>query len=482
MEQEEILGKTIKSIVALTSRSLFLQLISAVALIFLGALLTHEEVGVYIVIVAITRIFTFFTDLGLGAALVQKSTDLDKNDLNTAFFVQTVLVGAVVIIGLLATPFVVKFSHLSGASVFLYQVLVFTLFISSLKMIPSILLERKLAFDKQIVPQIVESLVFNSLLIFFALRHFGVASYSWSILISALVGLPIYYLISPWLPTFTFSFDSAKKLVRYGVPFQSKSVLAIIKDDLLTFFLSAVVGPGGVGYWGFAQKFAYYPFRFIVDSVTKVTFPAYSRIQHEREILRTGLEKSLLAVSILVFPILTLMALLAKNLILLIPKYHQWLPALPSFYFLCGAAILSALSNIMINALDATGRVKTTLGLMIFWIILTWGSVLILLPKFGFTAIAMANFLVASTIVVTIYLVKQTVKFNFLANIYQPAVATVAMAVGTFILIKNLPNNFLTIGLISVVAAIIYLGAMLVLGKKALINDLRIVIKALRHD
>jgi O-antigen/teichoic acid export membrane protein len=190
---------------------------------------------------------------------------------------------------------------------------------------------------------------------FLAVRNFGVASYSWSILVSSLVGLPIYYLISPWLPSLSFSTSSARKMIRYGIPFQGKSILAIVKDDLLTFFLSGVVGPGGIGYWGFAQKFAYYPFRFIVDSVTKVTFPAYSRVQHDKDLLKTGVEKSLMAVSILVFPILTLMALLAKNVLILIPKYHQWLPALPSFYFLCAAAMISALSNILVNTLDATG-------------------------------------------------------------------------------------------------------------------------------
>jgi O-antigen/teichoic acid export membrane protein len=349
-------------------------------------------------------------------------------------------------------------------------------------MIPSILLERRLAFEKQIIPQIIESLVFNGLVVFLAVRNFGVASYSWSILVSSLVGLPIYYLISPWLPSLSFSTSSARKMIRYGIPFQGKSILAIVKDDLLTFFLSGVVGPGGIGYWGFAQKFAYYPFRFIVDSVTKVTFPAYSRVQHDKDLLKTGVEKSLMAVSILVFPILTLMALLAKNVLILIPKYHQWLPALPSFYFLCAAAMISALSNILVNTLDATGRVKTTLSLMIFWIILTWGSVLILVPKFGFTGISIANLVVASTIVVTIYLVKQTIKFNFLSNIYQPLIASLIMAVAVYFLSANLPNNFQSLGALVLVAGIIYLAVMFLLGRKALLNDLKIIVKSFKHD
>jgi membrane-bound ClpP family serine protease len=119
---------------------------------------------------------------------------------------------------------------------------------------------------------------------------------------------------------------------------------------------------------------------------------------------------------------------------------------------------------------------------MIFWIILTWGSVLILVPKFGFTRISIANLVVASTIVVTIYLVKQTIKFNFLSNIYQPLIASLIMAVAVYFLSANLPNNFQSLGALVLVAGIIYLAVMFLLGRKALLNDLKIIVKSFKHD
>ena len=61
------------------------------------------------------------------------------------------------------------------------------------------------------------------------------------------------------------------------------------------------------------------------------------------------------------FPVLTMMIFLISPVIALIPKYGKWELALPSFYFLCFGAGISALSNILVNALDATGKVKTTL-------------------------------------------------------------------------------------------------------------------------
>ena len=365
MEPTEIGHKTIRSIIALTSRTIFLQGISFIAFFLLGIFLSPSAVGVFIAVSALLRIFSLFTDLGLGAALVQKKEELDSEDLRTTFTVQEILVAMVVAIGFLLTSKIAGFAHLDHDGTFLYQVLLVTLFISSLKAIPSILLERKLAFEIQVIPQIIESLVFNFLVVVLAYKGFGVAAYSWSILVSALIGLPIYYLVSPWKVGFGMSTLRAKKLFSYGIAYQAKSFLSVFKDDLLTVFLSNLVGTSGIGYWGWAQRWSYSSFRFLVDSVTKVTFPAYSRVQHEHELLRKGIEKSLFAISSTLFPILTIMAVLIGRLIFLLPQYAKWQPALMSFYFLSLGAAVSGVSNILVNALDATGRVKTTLGLMI---------------------------------------------------------------------------------------------------------------------
>lgn len=480
MHLEEIQSKTIRSVFALIGRSVLLQVVGLLAQIILGGVLLHTEFGVYIVVVSVMRVFTFFTDLGLGAALIQKKEEINDRDLSSAFTLQTLLVGTIVCIGFLVTPIVQSYANLDSSGVFLYRVLIFTLFISSLKMIPSVLLERRLDFDKQIVPQVFETLTFNVIVIILAINNYGVASFSWAILISSLVGLPIYYILSPWKISFGISKLHARHLIKFGLPFQSKSVLAIIKDDLLIFFLSGVVGVSGIGYWGFAQKFAYYPFRLIVDSLTKVTFPSFSRLQMNYDILTVSLEKSLMIVSLLVFPVLTIFGVLAENAIRLIPRYNQWIPALPSFYFLCAGAAISSLSNILVNVLDATGRVKTTLFLMLVWLILTWLATIFFVYKIGFTGIAVASFVVAFSIIVTIYLVKQTIKFNFLKNIYKPFFSSMCAGFICYVISRNLALNFWNLLLSGLAGMIIYIVCIVILARKELVADAKIVLKSLK--
>lgn len=482
MEHEEVKHKAVRGIIALTGRTMFLQLVNGLALLVLQGILNASQIGVYIVVASVIRIFNLFTDVGLGAALIQKRDDLTHEDLKVAFTMQEVLVLGAIILGVVFTPQVQRWANLDGDGIFLYRVLLLILFISSLKAIPSILLERRLAFERQILPQILEAIVFNILVVALAIKGFGVRSYSWAFLISALAGLPVYYLISPWKISLGFSKNIAKKLLSYGVAYQGKSFLAVVKDDLLTFFLSGLVGTTGVGFWGTAQRWAYFPYRFIVDSVTKVTFPAYSRFQEHQEFLRQSMEKSLFAVSLVLFPILILASFSVAPLIHIFPRYLKWEPALISFYFLCAQAGIAGLTNILVNVLDAVGHVRTTLGLMIFWIIGTWVLTIIAVSRYGFTGIAIAAFVVSLSIFLVIYLVKKVVRFNFVGSIWQPVISCLIMGVALYLFYTAVPAKLTNVVLGTSLGAIIYLGAIFLLAKNEVISSLQAVFKVYRKE
>lgn len=480
MEKEELSKRTIRSVVALTSRTIFLQTVSFGAFFLLGMFLSPSAIGVFITVSALMRIFSLFTDLGLGAALIQKKEDISHDDLKTTFTIQEILVVSVVIFGLLLTPIVTRLVSLDTNGVFLYQVLIVTLFISSLKTIPSILLERKLAFEIQVIPQIVEAIIFNCLVVVLAYKGLEVAAYSWSILLSSLVGLPIYYLVSPWKISLGVVKNRAKELLSYGLAYQAKNFLSVLKDDLLIVFLNTRLTPASIGYWGWAQRWSYSPFRLLVDSITKVTFPAYSRIQHDKILLRIGIEKSIFAVSLVLFPVLTMMGVLVREAVSLIPRYSKWEPALASFYLLAATAAISGISNILINALDATGRVKISLVMMLIWIVLTWLLTIVLVANFGFTGIAAASFLVALTIILTIYLVQRIVKFNLIGNILPAILGSILAGTIMVIFQINTPTSFLTLVTTATIGAIIYLLTIWLLARSKITTSIKTLISVYR--
>jgi O-antigen/teichoic acid export membrane protein len=474
MNTEEIKNKTIRSIVALTGRQMLAQIMSLLTLIPLGALLPPAAVGTFVAVTAITPFFNFFVDLGLGAALIQKKEEPTPDDLKTVFTVQLLLVCFLILVGLLLTGFLRDFSHLSPDGVNLYRVLLFVLLVSSLKSIPSVLMERHIKFERQVVPSLVEQFIYSVVVVFLAFKGFGVAAYSWAFGLSALAGLPIYYYLSPWPVALGISPDSFRRLFSYGFLYQSKTFLSLIKDNLLTIFLSGLpqIGTYGLGQIGWWQRWAYSPYNFVVASVTKVTFPTYARVQDDKEKLRAGIERSLFAVSLIMFPAAAAMIASAGKVVAMFPKYQSWAPGLPAFYFLCAAAAVSSLSGILVNILDSTGHVKTTSALMILWIILIWPLTIFLAGMLGFTGAAAASFLVSLTIFLTVYLVRRIVKFAFWSSFLGPLAAALVMG-AVMVIISNL---FLSLA----AGAIIYAGTIWLLAREMLLDNARVVLAAFK--
>src|SRR3989344_7544028 len=290
---EFIKKKAISGIVTFTLRTFFIQIFTFIATFILTVIIDPAVFGIFFVVSAFINLFIYFSDIGLAAALIQKKQDLTKEDLSTTFTIQQLIIVTLVSVGFIFSTKIAHFYHLDTQGLLLLRVLIFSLFLSSLKTIPSILLERKLNFTRLVIPQIAENIVFYTTAIILAMQGFGISSFTYAVLLRGIVGIVVVYTVSPWMPSFKFDRAIAKKLVSFGVPFQVNSILALLKDDLLIIILGKVLPFAQLGYIGWAQKWAFTPLRFFMDNVIKVTFPSYSRLQENKEHLEKAINKSL---------------------------------------------------------------------------------------------------------------------------------------------------------------------------------------------
>ena len=462
--------KSLTGIVALTSRTFLLQVVAFVATFLLTIFLSPQIFGVFYVVSAIINFLGYFSDIGLAAALIQKKETLSPDDLSTTFTIQQILVGSAVAIALFLSQTISDFYHLDVTGLWLFRALVVSFFLSSLKTIPSILLERKLDFNKLVIPQILETLGFYVVAVVLAWRGFGIVSFTWAVIVRAVVGLIAMYSISPWHITFHFSRDVAKKLMRFGVPFQLNSFIALLKDDLLTVFLGKILPFAQIGYIGWAKKWAEVPLRLIMDNVIRVTFPAFSRLQEHKEELASAIEKTLFGLAVTIFPVSVGLLFFVHPLIQIIPKYSKWEPAVLSFYLLTFSSMLAGLSTPLTNALNAIGKIKITLGLMVMWTALTWVLVLTFVHFFGFIGVPIAFVSVSGTVIVVVYLVKRFVQFSFWRSIITSVIAGILQAVWYFGILQYVPQAILWLLPVGVAGVILYAGIMWILERRRIMG------------
>lgn len=479
LDIEQVTKRAISGVVTFTLRTFFLQLFTLFAFVYLTKLLDTAVFGVYTLVSAILNIFVYFSDIGLAAALIQKKEEPTKNDLTTTFTIQQIIVLSLVAIGLIFSAPIARFYNLDASGLFLLRILIFSLILSSLKTIPSILLERRLRFGRLIIPQIFENVIFYSVAIMLAYFGYGISSFAWAVLARGVAGLVIIYILSPWMPRVGLNKIIAKKLGSFGVPFQVNSVLALLKDDLLTVFLGKILTLSQIGYIGWSQKWAFLPLRFFMDNVNRVTFPSYSRLQHEKKTLGNAIEKSLFFVTYFVYPSIFGMIAVAPKVIDLIPNYHKWQPALPLLFLFGINALFSAVSTTFTNALFATGRPKIVLNFMIFWTGATWILTFPLVLKFGYIGVGIASALVAITSITTIYFVKKQIPVAVSKSIVGPLLISIIMYL-TIILLQNIfPNSLSDLILTILIGGLVYIFASFALFRKRLVEDAMIIINSI---
>jgi len=467
--------RSIRGVFALTSRTFTIQIISFLSNFLLTIFLSPQIFGIFFVVSAVIAFLSYFSDIGLAAALIQKKEPITQEELKTTFTIQQALVVALVSIALLLSPYISSLYRLRSDGVILFQALCIAFFLSSLKTIPSIILERSLKFEKLVLPQIVESLIFSVTSVVLAIKGFDLTSFTIAVLARGVAGVIVIYIVQPWKIELGFSKRVASKLLSFGIPFQTNSVLALLKDDLLTVYLGKVLPLAQVGYIGFAQKWAFTPLRLIMDNIIRITFPSFARLQDEKKMLSQALEKAIFAASFLIFPALAGLVILFPYFLNIIPKYSKWEPALLSLGFFALNAGFSSVSTPLTNVLNAIGKIKVTLYLMVFWTVSTWILTIFGVSYFGFNAVAVVSALISASAILVIIIAKRYIDFDIFKAIFNPLIATVFMSLILYPLSSVFVKGALSLILMVITGGVVYFLVIVALAKKQIVADIKMI-------
>jgi len=467
--------KTVISTLSLFFQSGYSAFLGLVTNLVLTILLSPAIFGIYIATLSIISIFNYFSDIGLAASLIQKK-EIDRNDEKTAFTVQQLLIIVLVTFGFTLTKFIQNFYRLPSQGTFLYHALLIGFFLSSLKTLPSIFLERKIQFQKIVLVQIIENTCFYLTVIILAILGWGLNSFSFAVIVRSIIGVIIIYILSPWKPGIGFSLPSFKKLVSFGLPFQTTSLLALVKDDLMTLYLGKVLGFQFLGYIGWAKKWAEAPIRIVMDSISRVLFPLFSRLQQEKEKLAHLVEKTIFYQSLFIVPAIFGLALTMDKLIQIVPKYLRWQPALPLFYLFCLSALFSSYSTPFINLLNGLGQVKISFYFMIFWTTFTWILTPLLTKNYSLYGFPFTLIIISSTFLLVIQQTKKYLQFAVIKNVFPPLISSCLMAATTYLSFQLPFSLILTLFIAILIGIITYGLALFLIFKVNLFQEIKLLL------
>lgn len=461
-----------KSFLGLIGRRILLRIVGFVTInVILARALPLETLGIFNIATAIITFFAYFSDIGLAGSLIQKRNSVSREDISTTFTVQTLLVGSITLIIIIFAQFFSDYFRMGLDGIWLIRALAVAFLLSSLKVVPTVMLERSLKFVPIVWVEVVETLVFNGLLIYLVFNGSGLFSFTYAVLARGLVGTAAIYLIAPVRLGIKIYKESLKELANFGIPYQLNSILALVKDRLVPLVVARMVGSEQFTYITWSQAMAMLPLDILAE-INRLTFPAFSRLQHDKESLANAVEKTLFVTTVLIYPLLFGLAAILPFLINYVVT-SKFSPAMFSFYLFAIAAFWAVVSTIFTNVLNAIGRVRTTMKLMIFWTVATWTLTPLLVYLFGFIGVGLSSFLISFTSVLTIILTKRVLIINVTNAIFIPTLCSILMGLVVLGYSYYIVRDALTFASAIVLGGVIYAGLIFILARDRVLSGLR---------
>ncbi len=458
---KNVARKALTGAIALGARQVIVLGLGAIGSILLARILSPQEFGLFAIVTFVVNFLMVFGDVGLGASLIRQSDEPTMEDYRAVFTVQQGLVTLVVVLFWFVAPLVARAYHLPPRDAWIFRLAALSLFFTSFQVVPSLILERRLAFSRLAVIEGSQAFVYYSVAVGLAWRGFGVLSFALALLLRSVVGALLALRIGRWRMGWRWNRELIWRHLRFGLPYQGTLIVSLLKDTVIPVFIGFVAGTVIVGYINWATVFANYP--IIAGALlNRLYLPVFARLAGNPVAFRRALSVVVALVCAVAYTASALLFVFRYDITRAVFG-AKWEPALALFLPFTLINLLLAPTVIAQNALNALGDSLFVFRLMVLWMVSLWvfGAAALLL--FDWTAFGWANLAVNLFDLLALSQVTRLTGFGWLGALVRPAaIALAAGGTGALLKIAHLPWP---------VALVVAAGGAAIIGAKLLLPE-----------
>jgi O-antigen/teichoic acid export membrane protein len=353
----------------MVGRELAIKLLAFAGWIVLARLLDLSTFGLFAISSFAVNLFVVVFEVGLGASFV-RDKDVDQRELAALFTYQ--LVWVVLLAAVVAGGWPLLSAVLPGlpASGLVVPALALSFVVISLRTVPSILTQRRLAYGPLVVSDVLAQAAYWIAAIAAAFAGSGVWSVVAACLAFSTVGTLVLFARVGWVPSLSLDWRRLHSRARFSLSYQGQQAASLVKYAMLPALGGMAGGISGIGYVTWAHQIAVVPIQ-LTQLVSRVSFPAMSRLQDNHEALARMAGAILKWTCRLTFPACALLIGLGPQL----TEYvygAKWLPALPAFYLFAANTAINAPVGVLLPILYALGRGAHAFRILVGMVVLTW--------------------------------------------------------------------------------------------------------------
>lgn len=377
-------NKTRESLFYNTLVPLLFQVLRLFVAIIIARILDPKDFG----IIGLASVVIFYsnslTNFGFSTALINKK-EINKHHINSLFTLDFMISCFLCLLTILSSGYIAAFFKIDELNLVL-KALASVFVITSFSMVPLALLKRDLNFKAVSLIEVSAAISQSLLVLILAYSDFHYWAIVTGMIMANVLSSFFALMMAKWKPKLWIDWKAVQEIINYASWNFLEAQLRLIENFMDKFIVGKFLGPVNLGYYEKAIGFAYMPVESLVHKITGVMFSTFSRNKSDETALLYYLERSIVLVSVICFPIFAGFATIADYFVLIFLG-EKWAPMIPPLYFLLGAyALYSVVASMNVFNI-ATGSYKPQILSRIFCMISLLCALFFLVGN-GITAVA----------------------------------------------------------------------------------------------
>lgn len=431
---KELRGKAISNIIWKLAERVGAQMVSFIIQLILARILIPEEFGTIAIVNVFIAIGNVFISNGLGTSLIQKK-DADELDFSTVFYFNILL--SVSLYGLLYlfTPLIAKL-YSNKELVWVIRVLGLQLLLSGVKTVQQAFVARRLQFRLFFWATFIGTVISGFVGIALAYSGAGIWALVAQHLTNSAIDMIMLFFVTKWHPKLLFSIQRLKPMIAYGWKLLAGALVNTVYDNLRSLIIGGKYSSADLAYFNRGQQIPDLIYDNTAVTIESVLFPVMSKVQDDKEALRSLTRRFIRVCSYIMSPLLIGVAVTADTMVRVLLT-DKWLLAVPYVRIYCIVRMLGPMQIANMQVIKAVGRsdislkvevIKKTVGI----------AILLISMRYGVLWIALSNILYSLIVLmINAYPTNKLIDYSYrmqLIDMLPNLAASVAMGIVVFLI------------------------------------------------
>lgn len=329
-------------------------IISLVVTAVLARIISPSDFGIVAIATVLITFFGIFTDLGIGAGIIQNK-GLTKDDYAN-IFTQTILGGLFITILFVLSSWTIGYYYSNKTLTVICQLLSINLFFASINIVPNALIYKDKEFKFIAWRSLIIQTIGGGASILSALHGAGLYALVINPIFSSIILFIISYRKKPQKICFHINSTSIKKIFVYSTYQFLFNLINYFSRNLDKLAIGKFMGMNQLGYYEKSYRLMMLPLQNITYIIGSVMHPIFSEMQNDKQQLAKSYEDIVKILAYIGFPLSVFLYFAASEITLLFFG-NQWINSIEPFKILAvsvGIQVVMSTSGSIFQAANDT--------------------------------------------------------------------------------------------------------------------------------